>query len=1227
MPVYHRTQRLQIYGEKPEVTQLFNDRYRIVVRCKAARDTEARYNDNKSQIFADFGTLYNAQMSLDGIDSRTGEAYDNMVLVSNAVGYTQTGDYVVTFVYETLTATWTKEQEDTVSSTDNGLRIVERSEVATIAATAPYDEDDIGTSTITSGGKTLYLAGFKDETKAESDAQIGRVTTQWLEAGTLSETLDNVGSQKAKVIEAIGPDPATPTGYSLASKQESSFNGFQTNRFTFLKNNVILSESEDKVGSQLAITQQWFNPADDPDESGYSVARVEVSDVDGIPTKRYTFLKNNVELSRTNDFVGSQLSITREFFNPASDPTESGYSLASKQQSDFEGIKTIRYVFLKDDVLLSQSEDRVGSQNAITEQWFKPSASRDTKADYSLARKEESDVEGIPTERFTFLKDNVVLSVSEDKVGSQKAVVNEVFNPTSEAITGIDTDGTTLSGYSEANRTESDYEGIKTIRVQFLKNNVELSRTNDYVGSQLAITREFFNPTSDPTETGYSLASKQQSDFEGIKTIKYVFLRDNILLSQSRDLVGSQNAIVEEWFNPSDRDEKIGYSVARREESNIDGIPTERYTFLKDNVVLSESKDKIGSQLSITQEVFNGTPATPFGYSIANEQVSEVDGISTKRFTFLKDNVKLSESKDEVGSQLAISQQWFNPDADKAISGYSLASKNTSDFEGIETVEFRFLKDDVILSESTDHVGSQLAIVKEVFNGTPSTPSGYSIANTQVSNVDGIPTKRYTFLKNNVELSRSEDKIGSQLAITTEVFNPTSDPSKSGYSVARAEVSDVDGIPTKRYTFLKNNVELSRSEDKVGSQLAITTEVFNPTSNPSEPEYSLAREEVSDVDGIPTERFTFLKNSILRVDTTKVGGSQRVSVQAFNMTENQVDSALTDVTSSHKLIDVQKSDYEGIKTSTFVFEVDDFEVRSKTENGLQVLTRTELSIINFEDGDVGTDTYNDIYYLAGEEIDNGNTINKRVSRWAEAGVISVKPVKDNAFSLTTSYIYQTSVLKASDLTELKTPNGSELGENLTWFEPEVINIDGLPTYIQLVIGASVGDLGSVRVHSYDKFYTITDPGVMSTDGAYAYSDNSGAAVRYPIATSQPRTYRKKATVDVYLTSDNSISEPEEAYNESETDWCSIAFSTFYFKEDTNDASVSANWRSFPNYLNSEDTTGNTTSETLGVYRATSDSIGEGSTEYNKTGVYRIELTPYLKTTSGTQLYLKTVVTF
>ena len=901
----------------------------MVVRCKAARDTEAWYNDNKDQIFASFGTLYSAQMSVDGIDPRTGEAYPDMCLVSNGASYTQTGEYVISFVYETLTAVWTKEQDDEVTSTDNGLRVLERSEVAAIDTAAPYDEDDVGVATITDGGKTLYLASFQDQTGAESNAQVGRVVTRWMEAGILSRTEDFVGSQDSLVIEAIGPDPSTPSGFSLASKQESNYEGLQTNRFTFLKNDVQLSQSEDKVGSQLAISQQWFNPD--------------------------------------------------------ADKTLAGYSLASKNTSDFEGIKTVEFRFLKDDVLLSQSEDEIGSQNAITEQWFKPEASRKTKAGYSVARNEVSDVDGIPTELYTFLKDNVELSRSEDLVGSQKAIVTEIFNP-----------------------------------------------------------------TSDPTEAGYSVARTEVSDVEGIPTKRYTFLKNDVQLSASEDEIGSQNAITEQWFKPLEssddpvvvgRDQKTGYSLARTEVSDVDGIPTERYTFLKDDVELSRSSDLVGSQKAIVTEVFKpSADPTETGYSVARTEVSDVDGIPTKRFTFLKDDVELSRSEDKVGSQLAITTEVFKPSADPTEIGYSVARTEVSDVEGIPTKRFTFLKDNVILSESEDKVGSQLAIVKEVFNGTPDTPSGYSIASEQESNVDGIPTKRFTFLKDGVELSRSEDKVGSQLSITTQVFNPTSDPTESGYSVARTEVSDVEGIPTKRFTFLKDNVVLSVSEDKVGSQKAVVNEVFNPTSEAitgidtsgtALTGYSESNRTESDYEGIKTIRVQFLKPSILSFQQDFNNGLKRVSVQAFNLDSEAVSAALDEVTDDHKLIATNESDYEGIKTTTFQYQIDESFTEDYELNGLKRISLIELSATNFTAQVIGglagvtatppaDDPPNVVpagspvigLYLGTQEINNGGTIKVRESVWLESGVTSVSTDKDsitdevavNALNLTAAQV-------------------------------------------------------------------------------------------------------------------------------------------------------------------------------------------------------------------------------
>jgi hypothetical protein len=447
MAVYHRTQRLQIYGEKPEVTQLFGGRYRMVVRCKAARDTEAWYNDNKDQIFASFGTLYSAQMSVDGIDPRVGEAYPDMCLVSNSASYTQTGEYVISFVYETLTAVWTKEQGDEVTSTDNGLRVLERSEVAKVdgfpivqlsspngskvvlsgmgnasnyfvllvkansantiywratnevlatyngsfttantdqweykviytpisidqleigydgtnystfdlsefylvsqssdwqnnivesfikfevtvdnsspftdtvvftgsngntatgtnvqgggtgSISSPYDEDDVGVATITDGGKTLYLASFQDQTGAESNAQVGRVVTRWAEAGTLNRSEDKVGSQQAITIQAIGEVPATPVGYSLARTSVGNYEGFQTNDYTFLKPSVLSrSIREQNNGALIIETVEAFNEIPTANTGGAVNVGEDVSNVEGIPTRRYTFAKGDGQI-------------------------------------------------------------------------------------------------------------------------------------------------------------------------------------------------------------------------------------------------------------------------------------------------------------------------------------------------------------------------------------------------------------------------------------------------------------------------------------------------------------------------------------------------------------------------------------------------------------------------------------------------------------------------------------------------------------------------------------------------------------------------------------------------------------------------------------------------------------------------------------------------------------------------------------------------------------------
>ena len=459
--------------------------------------------------------------------------------------------------------------------------------------------------------------------------------------------------------------------------------------------------------------------------------------------------------------------------------------------------------------------------------------------------------------------------------------------------------------------------------------------------------------------------------------------------------------------------------------------------------ILSRTEDFVGSQDSLVIEAIGLDLSTPpLGFSLASKQESNYGGLQTNRFTFLKNDVQLSQSEDKVGSQLAISQQWFNPDADKTLAGYSLASKNTSDFEGIKTVEFRFLKDDVLLSQSEDEIGSQNAITEQWFKPEASrkTKAGYSVARNEVSDVDGIPTELYTFLKDNVELSRSEDLVGSQKAIVTEIFNPTSDPTEAGYSVARTEVSDVEGIPTKRFTFLKDNVVLSVSEDKVGSQKAVVNEVFNPTSEAitgidtsgtALTGYSESNRTESDYEGIKTIRVQFLKPSILSFQQDFNNGLKRVSVQAFNLDSEAVSAALDEVTDDHKLIATNESDYEGIKTTTFQYQIDESFTEDYELNGLKRISLIELSATNFTAQVIGglagvtatppaDDPPNVVpagspvigLYLGTQEINNGGTIKVRESVWLESGVTSVSTDKDsitdevavNALNLTAAQV-------------------------------------------------------------------------------------------------------------------------------------------------------------------------------------------------------------------------------
>ena len=275
--------------------------------------------------------------------------------------------------------------------------------------------------------------------------------------------------------------------------------------------------------------------------------------------------------------------------------------------------------------------------------------------------------------------------------------------------------------------------------------------------------------------------------------------------------------------------------------------------------------------------------------------------------------------------------------------------------------------------------------------GCPEAPVGYTVVNESKNDTQGFETCSRTFYKNDSELSRSNDYIGSQLSEVIEVFSPTAEPiPTNGTAVlGNKSTSNVDGIPTIRYTFLVPSV-LSETEDNLGSQKAIVIETFDKT--PAAPSgYILANEQVSDFEGIKTKRFTFLKPSILSLQQELIGGTTTVVVEAFSKTEAQVDSEISAITDNHLLVSKDESDFDGIKTTQFRYNIDVVEIIDFSENNLLVIQETELSINNFTTGIIGTTTKSHsgkTLYLGGETIDNNNSIKTRIRKWFEAGLLS-----------------------------------------------------------------------------------------------------------------------------------------------------------------------------------------------------------------------------------------------
>ena len=225
MTVGHRTNRLKLVGI-PAVEQLQNGRYQLTVNCTPLNKRDAWYNSNKSRIFPDYGSLQSAEMSIDGLAPRTGEAYTDMRLVS-VQSSTQGDQYIVTLVYQTLGSSFVQIKDDTIDLELNGLRRVTRTSIAEAGTDIPVDDKDIGVDYInhqidSEAAVRCFLSSYEiDDTDSYREFE-----RTYIQAGELSRDIRSVGRGVQQTTHQFLVTEGTTTG-DVISRDTDNFLGLK----------------------------------------------------------------------------------------------------------------------------------------------------------------------------------------------------------------------------------------------------------------------------------------------------------------------------------------------------------------------------------------------------------------------------------------------------------------------------------------------------------------------------------------------------------------------------------------------------------------------------------------------------------------------------------------------------------------------------------------------------------------------------------------------------------------------------------------------------------------------------------------------------------------------------------------------------------------------------------------------------------------------------------------
>ena len=224
MAISHRTNRLKLIGT-PAVEQLQNGRYQLTVNCTTMNSREDWYSANKARVFPDFGSLESAEMSIDGLAPRTGEAYTDMRLVS-VQSSTQQGQYIVTLVYQTLGDSFVQVKDDTVTYTENGLRRVTRE---SIAKAGTDFQKTVGTTSINSQIDTeTAVQCFLSSYEVDDTDSYREVTEIYVEPGEIQTSTKPGRIDGTTEVTIVSTGTAVVPSGKLIFSSETEKQGYST---------------------------------------------------------------------------------------------------------------------------------------------------------------------------------------------------------------------------------------------------------------------------------------------------------------------------------------------------------------------------------------------------------------------------------------------------------------------------------------------------------------------------------------------------------------------------------------------------------------------------------------------------------------------------------------------------------------------------------------------------------------------------------------------------------------------------------------------------------------------------------------------------------------------------------------------------------------------------------------------------------------------------------------